>query len=277
MSKLPNFLIVGVPKAGTTSLYYWLKQHPEICMSCIKEPHYFSQIKNTDHIIRWEDYIDLFKNCKDVKAIGEASTSYFHFYKKSIPLIKEKLGNPKVIVVLRNPIERAWSHYLYYRKLGRENGTPDQVFNPNYSVNDPWNVNNPYIQFSFYSKPLEAFLENFNKVKVMFYDDLKNNPEGFIKEIYEFLEVDNSFIPKFEIRNVSGIPRNKIIAYLLSLDLTHRLSPQIPFFVKRYLRKFLLKREEIPQNIKEKLKELFKNDIERVSFLTNKDLKEWLK
>lgn len=277
MNRLPNFLIVGVPKAGTTSLYYWLNQHPDIYMSPIKEPHYFSQIGNYDHITKWEEYVKLFKKYKNEKAIGEASTSYFHFYKKSIPLIKEKLGDVKIIVVLRNPIERAWSHYLSYKKLGREKGTPEQVFNQSYTVNEPWRVNNPYIQFSFYVKPLEAFLKNFKEVKIMLYDDLKNNPESFIKEIYEFLEVDSSFIPEFEIRNVSGIPRNKIIAYLLSLDLTNRLIPKIPFFIKKHLRNFLLKKEEIPNNIKKDLKELFKKDIEELSILINKDLKEWLR
>jgi len=278
MVVLPNFLIIGVPKAGTTSLYFWLKQHPEIYMSPIKEPHYFSQIENKDHITDWDKYLSLFKGVKNEKAIGEASTSYFHFYKISIPLIKEKLGDKiKIIVILRNPVERAWSHYMYYLKLNRKVGPPEEALKPSYILNDePWKVKNPFIEFSFYSQPLKYWLNNFKSVKVMLYDDLKNNPKKFIKDLYTFLEVDSSFTPTFEVRNVSGRPRNKLVEKFLNIKLMQSLIPYIPLFIKEPMRNLLLKKETIPENIKNQLLKYFYNDILETSRIINRDLSHWL-
>lgn len=280
MIKLPNLLIIGVPKAGTTSLYFWLKQHPEVFMSPVKEPHYFSQIKNPKHIENWESYVKLFKKAKNEKIIGEASVSYFHFYERSIPLIKEKLGNPKLIVILRNPIERAWSHYQYYIKSGHEKNNPDKVFDKSYVIeNDPWgwNLKNPYIELSFYSEPLKNFLANFKNVKILLYDNLKSNPQSLIKDVYSFLNVDVSFIPNFEVRNVSGEPRNKLIKYILSLNMTQKIIPKIPYPIKAQLRGVVFKKNEIPVPIKERLKNVFEEDIKETSKLLNKDLSFWLK
>ncbi len=277
--KLPNFLIIGVPKAGTTSVYFWLKQHPEVFMSPIKEPHYFSQIGNKDHITKWEDYLKLFEAAKHEKVRGEASTSYFHFYKTSIPLIKEKLGKHiKLLLILRNPIERAWSHYQYYIKLGRENNKPHKVFSYNYILhNEPWGIKNPYLEFSFYSSALEIWYENFEEnLKVMLFEDMKRNPLNFIQEIYDFLNINNSFIPKFEIRNVSGKPRNKLISKFLSIEIIQKLIPYIPASIKKPLRNLVLKKEEIPEDIKDELKEIYYKDIIKTSKIINKDLSFWL-
>jgi hypothetical protein len=280
MDKLPNFLIVGVPKAGTTSLYYWLKQHPEVFMSPIKEPHFFSQIGNEDHITKWEDYIKLFIGANDYKAVGEASTSYFHFYKKSIPLIKQYLGDIKILVILRNPIERAWSHYLFYRKIGfEENTNLNFIFSESYKIKNPknsWGIKNPYLFHSFYYEPLKEFLKNFSEVKVLLYDDLKNHPLKLIREVYKFLEVNEQFIPNMEIRNVSGIPRNKFIAKFLSLKFSQKIIPLIPYRIKAPFRKWLLKRETIPEEVKSALKNIFEEDVYKTSELIGKDLSHWL-
>ena len=179
MRKLPNFLIIGVPKAGTTSLYYWLKQHPEVYMSPIKEPHYFSQIGNKDHITDWDDYLRLFEGVKDEKIIGEASTSYFHFYEKAIPLIKNKLGkNVKLLLILRNPIERAWSHYQYYIKLGRERNSPKIALSRFYTLkNDPWGLEQPYLELGFYSSAIKNWQDEFNdNLKIMLFESMRDNP-----------------------------------------------------------------------------------------------------
>jgi len=133
--KLPNFLIVGAPKSGTTSLYYYLKEHPEIYMSKLKEPHFFSKecknlpfrgpkdesLGSTKYMnLTWEDYQNLFKGAITYKAVGEASADYLYYFKCSIKNIKKYLGNPKIIIILRNPIERAFSAYLHMLRDGRE-------------------------------------------------------------------------------------------------------------------------------------------------------------
>ncbi len=273
--KLPNFLIVGVPKAGTTSVYYWLNQHPQVYMSPIKEPHYFSQIGNEDHINSWDNYVKLFSGASTKHlSVGEASTSYFYFYKEAIPLIKKRLDNPKIIVILRNPVDRAWSHYMMQKKYGWIK--QEDFFSKDLAyLKSSWGIKRPHIELGFYSDALRAYLNSFAKVKVMFYDDLKHRPHDFVKELYEFLGVDSSFIPNFEVRNVSGEPRNRLIGFLLSNSLSQKLIPHIPYVIKAPFRKILLKKEVIPSEVKKRLLDIYLEDIEKVEKLLGVNLERW--
>ena len=121
----PNFFIVGAPKAGTTSLYKYLESHPDIFMSALKETNYFSftEIEEQKLYYRekgvsdWNSYLSLFENASGKKAIGEASVSYL-FYPKTARAIKEKFSDARIIIMLRNPAERALSHYFMDYKMG---------------------------------------------------------------------------------------------------------------------------------------------------------------
>jgi len=121
----PNFFIVGVAKAGTTSLSEWLKQHPQIYIPAIKEPHYFAS-DLVDPIVRnvvrtKEDYLALFAKARNYKARGEASTSYFTHWKQVPERIKATIPDARIIILLRDPIERAYSSYLMLVRQGYEN------------------------------------------------------------------------------------------------------------------------------------------------------------
>ena len=120
----PNFIIVGVARCGTTSLFHYLEQHPEIGMAKVKEPKYFSSLDLTlpqngigdstvfSKLIKDEaSYDNLFEGLEGYKAVGEASSDYFYYHKTVIPRIKKKLGDIKIIVCLRDPVERAFSAY----------------------------------------------------------------------------------------------------------------------------------------------------------------------
>jgi len=128
-NKLPNFLIVGAPKCGTTSLYYYLKQHPDIFMPTMKEPRFFlSETMNFPHqgiddrrvdkmiIKNLDDYKKIYLEADQEKARGDASAGNLYFYKKVIPGIKAYLGDPKIIISLRNPLDRAFSNYTFNTK-----------------------------------------------------------------------------------------------------------------------------------------------------------------
>ena len=129
----PNFIIVGVFRCGTTSLFHYLKQHPEIKFPKIKEPKYFSSSsinfpqkgpgdKTVDEgIVRCRnEYYELFKNLDSTKKIGEASSDYFYYHKSVIPRIKRELGDVKIIICLRNPVDRSVSAYNNLRRDSRE-------------------------------------------------------------------------------------------------------------------------------------------------------------
>src|SRR5690348_11613531 len=116
----PDFIIIGVPKAGTTSLADWLSQHPQIFFPRIKEPGFFSyagQSYNPLHrslpsyATLWAEYLKLFENAGPGEKIGEATTNYFHFY-QAPGLMRALLPDVKLVVVLRNPVDRIYSHYL---------------------------------------------------------------------------------------------------------------------------------------------------------------------
>ena len=122
MEKWPNFFIVGVPKGGTTSLHEYLNDVPGIFMSKIKEPYFFSPIMIPDKLpfrpVRdKKKYIALFKNAKDEKIIGESSTLYF-FDPEAPNLIHKKIPHARILISLRDPIERLFSHYLLTKKEG---------------------------------------------------------------------------------------------------------------------------------------------------------------
>ena len=132
--KLPNFLVVGAMKSGTTSLWRYLRQHPQIYMPKLKEPrflassifiklgeeHYkFHRICKSSPICTFDDYIELFRDVKEEIAIGEASPHYLYLYSKTIPTIKNYLGDVKIVIILRNPADRAFSAYKHNFLINR--------------------------------------------------------------------------------------------------------------------------------------------------------------
>ena len=133
--KKPNFFIVGAPKAGTTSLYAYLSMHPEVFMpSTIKEPDYFSHkailaqnlYYNTTHVTNLEEYLDLFSLANGEKAIGEASVSYL-YYQEAARNLYDFNPEARIIIILREPVERAFSHYLMDARLGLIKATFDDI------------------------------------------------------------------------------------------------------------------------------------------------------
>ena len=123
--KKPNFIIAGFPKCGTTSLHHYLSEHPQIFMPNQKELHFFtfeilSKLKNgpRDKIVKKtqidnsEKYLKFYREVKNEIAIGDASPSYIN-YPTQFAKIKEYLNDPKLIIVLRDPINRAYSNYLH--------------------------------------------------------------------------------------------------------------------------------------------------------------------
>ena len=129
MTKKPTFIIIGAMKAATTSLYTYLKQHPDIFMTSVKEPMFFNNFKKdqnylikgkkTKKVTTLKQYYNLFNAVKSEIAIGEASPAYI--YNSDCPrLIKSHLPKIKIIAILRQPVERAYSNYLHVQKSGRE-------------------------------------------------------------------------------------------------------------------------------------------------------------
>jgi len=302
--KLPNFLIVGAAKSGTTSLYYYLKQHPEIYMSDFKEPQFFSFygiqkrifLKNIfpnleNKFIRdWKSYLLLFQNNNDFKVIGEASTSYLFNYQRVIKNLNEYLPmwkKLKIVIIIRNPIDACFSHYSMYRMRGDEPLVFEKALEAEKErVSKKYITLAHSIRFFFYHQ-VKAYLDNFDHVKIYLYDDLKKDALGLTKDMYGFLGVDPSFVPDISIRfNVSGIPKNKFIHKFLKEPniLKSVVKPIIKTLVpkeerRKIIEKIKMKNLQKPQmkpETHEYLKNLYREDILKLQDLIKRDLSSWL-
>ena len=131
---MPNFLVIGAAKSGTTALYHTLKQHPQIFMSPVKEPHFFAfegerpvycgpgdrELFNPRVVFRLEDYVRLFDGLRAQTAVGEASVQYLMRSDAAAARIRQHIPRAKLIAILRQPADRAYSHYIMLRSQGLE-------------------------------------------------------------------------------------------------------------------------------------------------------------
>lgn len=277
----PNFLIVGVARCGTTSLFKYLSQHPEVCFSTQKEPKFFSFLDLSlslmgegdsevygEMIKSEEEYYGSFKHCVGARAIGEASSDYFYFHNKTIPRIREYLGDPKIIIVLRNPYDRAYSAYSNMIRDSRE----DLNFLEGLKAEDGRIESNYdwmwfYRNGSMYAKGVKAFKESFTNVHVILNEDLSKDTLSTIKSCYSFLNVSTNFVPSDLTRySHSGRPKNRVIKFISRRKggvfmLRRVILKLIPRKYLESLAKRILRKEEIDKTTIDYMKEYFKKDI----------------
>lgn len=195
---LPNFLIIGATKAGSSSLAAQLKQHPEIFISEIKEPHFFN--REWDRGISW--YSKLFEGSMQYAAVGEASVSYTLYPNcQNVPLrIRETLGSKvKLIYILRHPVDRLISHYKHSIIIST---MPKDI-----GLRDALKRNSNYRYGSNYYTQLQEFLKYFkpNQIKILIFEDYISNPIKTHKEIFQFLGVNSDYVvPDLKPVNVSS-------------------------------------------------------------------------
>lgn len=298
--KLPNFLLVGAAKSGTTALYSYLRQHPDIFMPAeAKEPMFLAEISNEQYdgpgalyaeekITSLEDYRALFNKVQDEKAIGEASVPYLYYYAKTIPNIIKTLGqDTKIIVVLRNPIERAYSNYLHHVRDGLEPLSFEQALDAeNERFRQNWWWGYQYREGGRYLKQVEAYIHEFGKenVHIELYEDLKKNPHIVTRQIFEFLNVNADFLPNMSQKyNVSTVPKSFALQKLLmSTNPIRRLAVQLlPKEAKKLMRSTLEKANSRKPNAldelnREKLTNEFKEEIILLQDLLGRDLSHWI-
>lgn len=226
----PNLYIVGAPKAGTTSLYHYLNQHPEIAIP-EKEPRFFikESIKNTSdedpikpYLIRSSvlnegEYSSLYTDKKE-KIRCDASTQYLYHFKEVIPKIKQLVGDsPKILILLRNPVDRAFSNYSHnystFENLDFEQALLQESERISRGFNSFWH----YKGLSTYAEAVKAYKEAFAQVKVIFFEDFIKDIDKSLVDIFDFLGVDNSFkVSHFMVNKKStGAPKSKKLNALL--------------------------------------------------------------
>ncbi|MCA6075225.1 sulfotransferase domain-containing protein [Fulvivirga sedimenti] len=301
VSEKPEFLIAGAAKAGTTSLYHYLNQHPEIFMSPVKEPDYFgghfwslplNDIYGPDPKLQiyqdWDEYLSLFREGKG-KLKGEASPSSFYYFAEAIPEIKRRLDNPKIIIILRNPVDRAYSHYTFKKRDVKENLTfSDALDAEEKRMQENYHYGYFYKALGFYHRPVEAFLAEFSDVHIVLLDELQANPEHVIKGIFQFLDVKDDFEPSLDVvYNVSGNPRMKGLNKFLRKKNPFRdlIRPVLDVVLSEKSKTKLMEKihqmntapkEPLENSTRQKLLDLYRSDIGRLQDLINRDLSQWM-
>lgn len=290
---MPNFLIIGAMKSGTTAFYYYLEQHPQIYMSPVKEPDFFciegQERPDGDSVTDIAAYRDLFKNISGERAIGEASHCYL-YEPKAVERIKYYVPGAKLIAVLRNPVDRAYSHFLHMVRNGTE---PLSDFARALQEEETGAHQNrkfqDYVGRGLYHGQLKRYFDTFDRdqVKVYLYEDLSNSPIATLRDAFRFLGVDNSFVPDVSLRrNVSGHPRYRILDGLLRRPnpVKHTLKIYLPAKWRWRLSKTfddlktrnLVEPPPIQEEVRRQLIRVYREDVLKLEELIRRDLSGWL-
>jgi len=310
----PNFFVVGAAKSGTTSLYYYLKQHPEVYMSPIKETNFFSTDIDPDNFSRlykklykskkldlekytsssmdklvwgayvreWEHYVRLFQSAQNEKAIGEVSNSYL-YSKVAASNIYNNFPNAKIVMILRNPVQRAFSHYLANIRDGKaRRSLIEEIELDNNRRKKGWGVSALYIELGMYYEQVKRYLDLFPRknVRIILYDEYMKNTSMVMEDLFSFLNISRNVKIDFTKRyNAARIPKNKNVIYLVTqMNLKRAVFHLIPEAYKKRVKDLFFSRVEKPElekNEKDFLIRIYKEDITKLERLIQYDLSVW--
>lgn len=274
---LPNFLIVGAAKAGTTTLYEHFRAHPEIFMPRLKEPRFFcygGSGERIDYPVQSvEEYAALFAEGADRKARGEASVHYLP-HPQAAQRIRDLIPEARIIASLRDPVDRAYStHQMNQRNRNVNNALPFIA-----ALRQE-----PGLQYTYADK-LQRYFDLFpaERIRVILLDDLEARPQRTLAGLYDFLEVDPGFTPDVaKVANPGGAPRNKALHRLLSdrrlTALSRRLLPEWAIAPLKDMRNRNLAKQPLAPAERREALAFFREDILKTQDLLGQDLSRWLK
>ncbi len=304
--RLPNTLIVGVPKCGTSSMHTYFRDHPQVYVSEKKELHWFSRDRIAANLAgpgdrevfdriapTFDAYKAHFADARDEPVVLEASPSYAYFNDTVIPRLKDTLGSDlKIILQIRNPIKRAHSTWVHMVTNGRETlSFHDAILAEERRAAEGYGDFWRYAGHGFYAPQIEPFVANFGRenVKVIVLEDFnRDRKQGFL-DLARWLGVDGSFLPKDLDIAYGHTGRAKNPALKATLDAATAAAVKL----KRMIPKGLYDRARI-LNAKlgrmnttrdvypledrtwDQLAERFRTDLERTSALIGQDLTPWL-
>lgn len=286
----PNFFIIGAPKCGTTSLYDWLSQHPDVFMSNPKEPCYFNRDYEYPFRIRdAEEYKKLFAKSTGHAAIGEATTSYLVSSVAVKNILKFRDG-AKFIVCLRNPIDLFYSLHKQRVKEGAENLMSPRAawqaqFERKFNQRIPYGVIENktllYGDLCMLGRQVRNLLNHVERSKILFLflDDVASKPDDTFRTVCKFLEVREISLNSYNVANAGSVPTWPILQRYLRIIGIYRRRLGLPGLgIGSYLRRLNNRNNKIDfdPRLSDELSVYFKNDIEELGKLLNRDLSHWI-
>jgi len=275
---LPNFLVIGAAKSGTSSLHHYLRAHPQVFTPKLKEINFFDYDGTHLDVHYWaktlEEYERYFVDVGGAMAIGEVAPIYL--CSRAAPEnISRLIPGTKLVAILRNPVDRAYSAYLMSKRAGRTSVDLQSAFATRSAG---------YIVRGRYATYLERYYERFDRqqIKVLRFEDLTKNARSLTRELYQFLGVDSSFEPPAEeVHNKGYVPRNEFLNRAVhSGFVRHVLKPMLPNGVMQLARKLrsanAKRPPQLPMEIRAELATYYRDDILRLQELTRVDFSVWL-
>ena len=294
---LPNLLIVGAAKSGTTSLHNYLKQHPEIFMSNHKEPHFLINKEIGENRIpkgvkKLNEYSSLFDGSDTFKYRGESSAMYLQFPNIAIKNIKKYLEkNIKIIIMLRNPIDRAFSGYQHVKRFNVDEeltfAQALDVCEDRYFKQTSLTPATRYIHIGMYYDFVKKFMHSFSgQVHVIIYDDFITDTQNELSKVFSFLKVKKIDVNITEKYMVGGWKwKNRFFknTFMKKSFLKKIIKIIAPFkFLRIFLNDlfkylFTMPDDKMDISVRKKLQNIYKNDVINLSKLLNRDLNFWIK
>jgi hypothetical protein len=293
--RMPNLFIIGAAKAGTTALYEYLTQHPQVFLSRVKEPMFFSREENYARGLDWYEEV-YFEGAGDYPVRGEATPHYLYWSEKVAPRIKKAYGERpvKFIVSFREPVSRAYSWYWNMVREGREDLHLEEALRVEESrleqnrheLYQLGSMVYGYSAGSRYASLLQPYLELFSPEDFffVFQDDLKFSADETCEEIFEFLGIESSIQINTSKSNPAAMPRSRLLHKTLRQRSLFKefIKPLIPSRVRRPLKSKLLDAnlKETPYapldpQLAHELRLSYKAEIEKLEKITGRELSSW--
>ena len=312
----PNFLVAGAAKCGTTTLYHYLRQHPDVYMSPIKEPNHFStdirpegfsdeykvyeRSKNLDiasfvngdmkeeqwgaYVADRGHYLKLFRFAAGKKCIGEISNSYMYSNEAASNIYRE-FPEMKIVMILRQPAERAYSHYMANVRDGRTTRSfRDEVLHDDAKPVHGWSISHLYYELGCYSGQVERFQRLFPaaQLKIFLFDDLKADNRKLGRELFEFLGLHTDVPIDFdEKHNEARMPKNPgLIKLVTQLGIKRKIFRALPKSWQKGVKDSFFKEGKGPKMSTEDrawMTARYTEDILQLEKRIGRDLRHWLK
>jgi hypothetical protein len=308
MTTMPNVLLIGAAKSGPSSLYEYLRQHPQIYVPERPGPSFFALegeeptlagpkawvanrrwVTERRYVSDLPRYQALFRKARDEIAVGESSDLYLST-PEAAERIRHHIPDVKLMAMLRNPVERAYSAYRYLVQGGYETlPTFEEALDAEESrVAANWDHEWQYARRGFYHEQLRRYFDLFDReqIRVFLYDDFAADPAAVLREVFAFLGVDPAFTPDTSVRyNITGTPRSRLVHAMVARPSVARdlLRPFVPTTLRRRVRTAVMRRNLVSDKVKMKqetrrrLVELYREDVLQLQGLIGRDLSHWLR
>lgn len=294
--KLPKCLFVGTAKAGTTTLEHVLRAHPQVavprketfffdheCMGGGRLPYPMQRDPSTV-VTSAEAYAAMYTGNGRSMPV-EVGTGYLYHHKVAIPRITQYLGSDvRIGIVLRDPVERAWSSYMHFVKDTHEQlGFREALAQEQERREAGWDFMWHHVAMGMYSAQVSAFLAAFPHVGVFFFEDLRDNGPAFMQRVFQFLELEPLPVAPLAAKNPSGVPKHRALQRLITTENPVKrivrpvLRALLPERQRSKARKFLKEKNlgkggPMPQPDRLWLRDVFAKDVNELATLLGQDL-----